>query len=416
MKAKRFYPDHPIHEHLRKRILILDGAMGTMIQDYRLNEADFRGEDFKNYPVDLKGNNDLLSLTQPRVIREIHNAYLEAGADLIETNTFNANGISQQDYRMQERAYDMNLASARLARECADEFSRKTPEKPRFVAGALGPSNRTASLSPDVNRPGFRNVSFDDIVSAYLPQIKGLTEGGADLLMVETVFDTLNCKAVLFAIDQFFEESGRELPVMVSGTIVDASGRTLSGQTLEAFWISVAHMNLISIGLNCALGAEQMRPFLQELSRMAPIYVSVYPNAGLPNEFGGYDETPEITSGLLEEFADSGFINIAGGCCGTTPAHIQLISETLRDKKPRELPSVSAYSRFSGLEPLTVRPDSNFINVGERCNVTGSARFARLIREEDYESALQIARPRFWISTWMKVCWILKKLWRLSST
>ncbi len=392
MKAKRFYPDHPIHEHLRKRILILDGAMGTMIQDYRLNEADFRGEDFKNYPVDLKGNNDLLSLTQPRVIREIHNAYLEAGADLIETNTFNANGISQQDYRMQERAYDMNLASARLARECADEFSRKTPEKPRFVAGALGPSNRTASLSPDVNRPGFRNVSFDDIVSAYLPQIKGLTEGGADLLMVETVFDTLNCKAVLFAIDQFFEESGRELPVMVSGTIVDASGRTLSGQTLEAFWISVAHMNLISIGLNCALGAEQMRPFLQELSRMAPIYVSVYPNAGLPNEFGGYDETPEITSGLLEEFADSGFINIAGGCCGTTPAHIQLISETLRDKKPRELPSVSAYSRFSGLEPLTVRPDSNFINVGERCNVTGSARFARLIREEDYESALQIAR------------------------
>ncbi|MBN2364864.1 MAG: methionine synthase [Calditrichaeota bacterium] len=394
MNKNRFYPNHPIHQQLKKRILVLDGAMGTMIQRYKLSEEDFRGEQFRDHTGDLKGNNDLLSITRPDVIEEIHRAYLEAGADMIETNTFNANAISQKDYQLEDIVYEMNLAAARLARKNADSFTELNPDKPRFVVGALGPSNRTASLSPDVNRPGYRNVTFGEIVTAYLPQIRGLLEGGVDFLMVETVFDTLNCKATLFAIDQYFKETGKELPVMVSGTIVDASGRTLSGQTLEAFWISVSHMNLLSVGLNCALGAQQMRPFLEELSGMAPIYVSVYPNAGLPNEFGEYDETPEVTSRLIGEFADSGFINIAGGCCGTTPDHIRKISQILADKKPREIPKISAYSRFSGLEPLIVRPDSNFINVGERCNVTGSARFARLIKEDDFDGALQVARSQ----------------------
>ncbi len=394
MKKNRFYPDHPIHTHLKKRILVLDGAMGTMIQRYKLSEEDFRGEQFRDHPADLKGNNDLLCLTRPDVIEEIHRAYLDAGADLIETNTFNANGISQKDYRLENMVYEMNLAAARLARQQADLVTEKNPKKPRFVVGALGPSNRTASLSPDVNRPGYRNVTFDEIVSAYLPQIRGLVEGGADLLLVETIFDTLNGKATLFAIDQYIKETGRDIPVMVSGTIVDASGRTLSGQTLEAFWISVSHMNLLSIGLNCSLGASQMRPFLEELSGMAPIYVSVYPNAGLPNEFGEYDETPDVTSTLLGEFADSGFVNIAGGCCGTTPAHIEKINQILKDKTPRQIPEVTTYSRFSGLEPLTIRPDSNFINVGERCNVTGSSRFARLIRENDFDAALEVARSQ----------------------
>ena len=392
--SHRFYPGHPIHKLLQEKILILDGAMGTMIQSYRLNEADFRGTKFKDHPKDLKGNNDLLSLTQPQIIEEIHLKYLEAGADLIETNTFNANGISQMDYQMQDEVYDMNLASARIARKAADRYTAQNPNKPRFVIGALGPSNRTASLSPDVNRPGYRNVSFDEIKEAYKPQIRGLMDGGVDFLLVETVFDTLNCKAVLFAIEEVFEKIGRNIPIMLSGTIVDASGRTLSGQTLEAFWISVSHANLLSIGLNCALGAAQMRPFLEELSKLAPIYISVYPNAGLPNEFGNYDETPDITSRLLAEFADSGFVNIAGGCCGTTPDHIKKISEILKNKKPREIPEIPKYSRFSGLEPLTIRPDSNFINVGERCNVTGSAKFARLIREENYEAALEVARDQ----------------------
>ncbi|MEJ2635315.1 MAG: methionine synthase, partial [Calditrichia bacterium] len=388
----RFYPGHPIHQHLKERILIMDGAMGTMIQRYRLTEQDFRGERFADHPVDVRGNNDLLSLTRPAVIDEIHRAYLEAGADLIETNTFNANGVSQTDYHMQELVYEMNLESARIARRAADEVTAKNPVKPRFVVGSIGPTNRTASLSPDVNRPGYRAVTFDDLVDAYSPQIRGLIDGGADLLMVETVFDTLNCKAALFAIDRICGEIGRKIPVMVSGTIVDASGRTLSGQTLEAFWISVSHADLLSVGLNCAMGAAQMRPFMEELSRMAPVYTTVYPNAGLPNEFCEYDETAEITAGFLAEYADSGFINIAGGCCGTTPPHIRKIAETLAGKKPRRIPEVEAYARFSGLEPLTVRPDSNFINVGERCNVTGSARFARLIREENYEQALEVAR------------------------
>lgn len=386
--------NNPLHELLAKRILILDGAMGTMIQSHKLPEHAYRGERFKNHPIDLKGNNDILSLTQPQVIESIHRAYLEAGADLIETNTFNANGISQQDYQLQDYVYELNKTSAQLARKIADEYTKRTPEKPRFVLGAIGPSNRTASLSPDVNRPAYRNITFDEIVNAYWQQIEGLLDGQVDALLVETVFDTLNCKAVLFAIDQLLEKREQKIPVMVSVTIVDSSGRTLSGQTLEAFWISISHMDLLSVGLNCSLGAEQMRSFLIELNRLAPIYVSIYPNAGLPNEFGEYEETPEVTARILGEFADAGLINMAGGCCGTTPEHIRKIAQVLANKKPRVLPQPSSYPQFSGLEALTIRPDSNFINVGERCNVAGSSRFAELIKKEDFEGAIEIARAQ----------------------
>ena len=388
---QRFYPGHPIHDVLQKRILVLDGAMGTMIQSYKLSEKDFRGENFVNHQIDLKGNNDLLSITQPQVIEEIHKAYLEAGSDIIETNTFNANGISQIDYQIQDQVYQMNLESARIAKKATEAYSTKYQNKPRFVAGALGPANRTASLSPDVNRPEYRNVTFDQIVEAYTPQIAGLVDGGADFLLVETVFDTLNGKAVLFAIDKYFEETGKKIPIMLSVTIIDASGRTLSGQTLEAFWISVSHSDLLSVGINCSLGATEMRPFIEELSQMAPVYVSCYPNAGLPNEFGEYDQTPSEMSEILTDFIDSGFINIIGGCCGTGPSHIKAISEIVHSKSPRKLPKIKLLPQFGGLEPLVVRPDSNFINVGERCNVTGSARFARLIREENYEEALGVA-------------------------
>ena len=366
--------------------------MGTMIQRHTLSEADFRGERFADHPVDVRGNNDLLCLTQPQIIQDIHRAYLEAGADIIETNTFNANGISQQDYQMEHLVYEMNRAAAQLAREAAREFS--TPDKPRFVAGAIGPTNRTASISPDVNRPGYRAVTFDDLVAGYTPQIQGLLDGGADLLLIETVFDTLNCKAALFAIEEEFLRRGSRVPIMLSFTIVDVSGRTLSGQTLEAFWISVRHADLLSIGINCSLGAAQMRPFMEELSRLAPIYTSVYPNAGLPNAFGEYEETAEVTAGYLEDFARNGTINIAGGCCGTTPEHVRTIANRLSNLPPRPLPKVEYYPSFSGLEPLVVRPDSNFINVGERCNVAGSRRFARLIREEKYEEALEVARQQ----------------------
>ncbi len=386
------HKDHPIYQLLQKRILILDGAMGTMIQNYKLEESDFRGERFKDYHKDLQGNNDLLSLTKPKIIEEIHKAYLEAGSDLIETNTFNANGTSQKDYDMVDLVYEMNLESAKIAKNAAEEITKKTPDRPRFVVGAMGPTNRTSSLSPDVNRPGYRNVKFDELVEGYAAQVKGLLDGGTDVLLVETIFDTLNCKAALFAIDTVFEETGKKVPIMISGTIVDASGRTLSGQTLEAFWTSVCHVDMLSIGLNCALGAKQMRPFLEELSNLAPVYTSVYPNAGLPNEFGEYEETPHITSQLLEEFADEGLVNIAGGCCGTTPDHIHEISEAMKKKSPRQIPEVHDYPRFSGLEQLVIRPDSNFTNVGERCNVTGSRRFARLVREEKYEEALEVAR------------------------
>ncbi len=335
-----------------QRILILDGAMGTMIQRYRLDEAGYRGERFKDFPRDLKGNNDLLVLTQPKIISEIHNAYLEAGADIVETNTFNAQAISQSDYGLADIAYEMNAAAAKLAREAADDRSRKTPDKPRFVAGAIGPTNRTASISPDVNNPGFRNVSFDALVEAYAAQARGLIDGGVDTILIETVFDTLNAKAAGFAVEQVFDELGVELPIMVSGTITDLSGRNLSGQTPEAFWYSMQHLKPFSIGLNCAFGAEQLRPSVDEIAHVADTLVSVYPNAGLPNEMGAYDESPEHMSGLLEEWAKDGLINIVGGCCGTTPDHIRAISTAVSKFKPRQVPQLAHKMRLSGLEPF----------------------------------------------------------------
>ncbi len=391
---QRFYPGHPIHEILKSRIMILDGAMGTMIQRHRLSEADFRGDILKDHPTEVRGNNDLLCLTQPQIIQDIHRQYLEAGADIVETNTFNANAISQSDYGTEHLCYQMNLQAARLARQAADEYTQKTPDKPRFVAGAIGPTNRTASMSPDVNRPAFRNVTFDQLANAYAEQVRGLMDGGVDLLLVETIFDTLNAKAALYAIEQVFEEYGRRLPVMASVTISDASGRTLSGQTLEAFWVSVQHADLLSIGLNCSFGAEQMAPYIEELAGMVPIYVSVYPNAGLPNEFGEYDQTAEQMAAILREFAHRGLVNIVGGCCGSTPDHIARIAQEIATLPPRKLPEIPQYPQFSGLEALTIRPDSNFINIGERCNVMGSRKFARLIREGDYEAALEIARQQ----------------------
>lgn len=376
---------------LKERILVLDGAMGTMIQRHRPDEAAYRGERFKDWNSDLKGNNDLLSLTQPEMIGSIHREYLAAGADIIETNTFNANALSMADYHMEELVYELNVESARLAKAAAEEFS--TPDRPRFVAGSLGPTSRTASISPDVNDPGYRAVSFDDLVEAYIEQAKGLLDGGVDILLIETVFDTLNAKAAIYALDLLMDERGVEVPVMISGTITDASGRTLSGQTTESFWISVAHCrNLLSVGLNCALGAVQMRPFIDELSRVADIPVSAHPNAGLPNEFGEYDETARQVAGFIRDFAESGFVNIAGGCCGTTPDHIRAIADTVATIKPREIPTVEPFMRLSGLEPLVIRPNTNFVNVGERTNVTGSLKFARLIREEKYEEAVSVAR------------------------
>ncbi|RMH71418.1 MAG: methionine synthase [Gemmatimonadetes bacterium] len=388
--TQRFYPNHPLHQILKHRIVVLDGAMGTMIQSYTLTENDFRGDRFADWHCDLKGNNDLLSLTQPDIIQAIHRQYFEAGADIVETNTFNANGISQRDYDMSDLTYEMNLAAATLAKAAAAEFT----DKPRFVAGALGPMNRALSLSPDVNRPGYRAVTFDEVALGYYEQVRGLVDGGVDVLLVETIFDTLNSKAALYAINQFFEESGKKIPLMMSGTIVDLSGRTLSGQTLEAFWVSIKHADPLSIGLNCALGADQLRPYVEELSRIAPVYVSAYPNAGLPNEFGGYDETPEQMAATLREFATSGLVNIIGGCCGTTPDYIRAIAAAVQDVPPRELPQLPRYTQFSGLEPLTIRPDSNFVNVGERCNVTGSKRFAKLIKKGDFDAALAVARDQ----------------------
>ncbi|HWP38871.1 MAG TPA: methionine synthase [Gemmatimonadales bacterium] len=383
-----------LRDAIRRRILVLDGAMGTMIQTYGLTEADFRGERFAHHPRPLAGDGDVLSLTRPDVISAIHRAYLEAGADILETNTFTATRISQADYGLEEAVYDLNLASARLARAAADEFTARTPEKPRFVAGILGPTNRTASISPDVNDPGARNTTFDELAAAYREQVAGLLDGDVDLLMVETVFDTLNAKAALFAIQDVLRERGLNLPLMVSGTITDASGRTLSGQTAEAFWYSVRHAGLFSIGLNCALGARDLRPHVAELSRAADVYVSCHPNAGLPNAFGGYDETPEKMAETLGEFAHSGLVNIVGGCCGTTPAHIRRIADAVRDCRPREIPALPVYTRLAGLEPLVIRPETLFVNVGERTNVTGSARFARLIREGAFEEALSVARDQ----------------------
>lgn len=386
--------EHPIYDILKSRILLLDGAMGTMIQRYKLTEKDFRGERFKDHPTDLMGCNDLLSLTRPEVIREIHEEYLAAGADIIETNTFNGTSISMADYQMEPMVYAINKASAEIARVAADRFTGMSPTKPRFVAGAMGPTNKTASMSPDVNNPGYRAITFDRLVNAYQEQAEGLIDGGVDLLLIETIFDTLNAKAAMFAVENAFEKKGKRLPLMISGTITDASGRTLSGQTTEAFLISVSHGNLLSVGLNCALGAKEMRPYLAELSSKAPIFVSVYPNAGLPNQFGEYDESPEAMAASLKDFVKSGFANIIGGCCGTTPDHIRAFAEVAAAGKPREIPEVEQKMRLSGLEPLTIFPGSNFINVGERTNVSGSRKFARLIREGNYEEALSIARDQ----------------------
>jgi len=383
-----------LHDLLARRIPILDGAMGTMIQSYRLREDDYRGERFRDWPCDLKGNNDLLVLTQPAIIREIHAAYLDAGADIIETNTFNSTAISMHDYGMESLVPELNREAARLAREVADEFTARDPARPRFVAGILGPTNRTASLSPDVNNPGFRNITFDALVAAYTEATQALVEGGVDILMVETIFDTLNAKAAVFAIQQFFDQIGQRLPVMISGTITDASGRTLSGQTTEAFWNSLCHIQPLSFGLNCALGATQLRPYVAELAHIADTHVSAHPNAGLPNAFGEYDETPDQMAAVIREFAESGFLNIVGGCCGTTPAHIRAIVEAVKDLPARQIPIIEPRCRLAGLEPLNIGPDSLFINVGERTNVTGSAVFKRLIKAGDYSAALDIARQQ----------------------
>jgi 5-methyltetrahydrofolate--homocysteine methyltransferase len=377
---------------LRERILVMDGAMGTMVQRHGLSEEDFRGARFADWGQDVRGNSDMLSLTQPDVIRAIHREYLEAGADLVETNTFSAQRISQADYGMQDLAYELNVASARLAREACDAAS--TADRPRWVIGALGPTNTTASISPDVNDPGKRNITYDRLVEAYLEQAQGLVDGGADLLLVETIFDTLNAKAAIFAIETLFEQRERRWPVVISGTITDASGRTLSGQVTEAFWNSVRHARPLAIGLNCALGAADMRPYVAELSRVADTFVSCYPNAGLPNAFGEYDEAPDQTAAVLEEFAGSGLVNLLGRCCGTTPEHITAIARASADKPPRTVPTIAPALRLSGLEPLTITADSLFVNVGERTNITGSARFRKLIKEGDYGTALSVARQQ----------------------
>ncbi len=390
-----------LRELLQQRILILDGAMGTMIQQYKLTEADYRGERFVDFKAPagerelfVKGNNELLTLTQPHIIQEIHEKYLAAGADIIETNTFGATSVAQDDYHMAHLVYEMNVEAAKLAKAACTKYS--TVDKPRFVAGALGPTPKTASISPDVNDPAARNISFDQLVSAYLEQTRALVEGGVDILMVETIFDTLNCKAALFAIDSFFEEVGYTLPIMISGTVTDASGRILSGQTVTAFWHSVRHAKPLTIGLNCALGATLMRPYAEELSKVADTFVCIYPNAGLPNPMSdtGFDETPGVTSSLVKEFADSGFVNIAGGCCGTTPAHINAIYEAIKDLPPRQVPVIPPYTRLSGLEPFIIDDNSLFVNVGERTNVTGSKAFARMIINEQYEEALSVARQQ----------------------
>src|SRR4051794_24898939 len=374
---------------LRQRIMVIDGAMGTAIQRDRPDEDGYRGDRFRDWQSPLQGNNDLLTLTQPQIIEGIHREYLEAGADILETNTFNANAVSLSDYDMHELAYELNYAGAALARKACDEFS--TPEKPRYVAGALGPTTRTASISPDVNDPGARNVSYDQLVAAYLDAANGLVDGGADLLIIETIFDSLNAKAAVFAVETLFEERGRRWPLIISGTITDASGRTLSGQVTEAFWNAIRHANPIAVGLNCALGAPEMRPYIAEVARIANSFVSCYPNAGLPNAFGEYDESPEAQAGYIAEFAEAGLVNLVGGCCGTAPPHIAEIARVVEGKPPREVPVIPVATRLSGLEPLNITAGSLFVNIGERTNITGSARFRNLIKAEDYDSALSVA-------------------------
>ena len=383
-----------LNDALQERILLLDGGFGTMVQRYGLSEADYRGERFRELPGQLRGCNDLLNLTRPDIIREIHTRYLQAGADLITTNSFNANAISLTDYGISDLAREIARASASIARAAADEYTQRNPSKPRFVAGSMGPTNRTASMSADVSDPAAREVTFSQLAEAYGEQARGLVEGGADVLLIETVFDTLNAKAALYAVDRLGEELGRQLPVMVSGTLADASGRTLSGQTVEAFWVSVSHARLLSVGLNCAYGARQMLPYLERLAAVAEVRVSAHPNAGLPNVMGGYDETPEMFAADVEEYLRRGLLNIVGGCCGTTPEHIFELSKIVGRYAPRPLPAPRHETVLSGLEPLRIVPEANFINVGERTNVAGSARFARLIREHNYEEALSVARAQ----------------------
>jgi 5-methyltetrahydrofolate--homocysteine methyltransferase len=382
-----------IERLLRDRIVILDGPIGTMVQALKLDEAAYRGQ-FTDHPADLRGNIDLLTLTQPGIIKSIHRQYLEASADIIETNTFNSNAISMSDYKMESMVYELNFAAAQLARSVADEFMIRNPQRPKFVAGAVGPTNRTASMSPDVNNPAFRAATFDALVAAYYEQTRGLMTGGVDFLLAETIFDTINGKAALYAFEKYFLETGQSVPVMASVTITDNSGRTLSGQTIEAFWNSVSHAKLLSVGINCALGGRQMRPYVEELSRVAPVFLSCHPNAGLPNAFGGYDETACETAAVLHDFAANGWLNIVGGCCGTTPAHIQAIAESVRGLKPRIRPQVEPHTRLSGLEPLTLRPDLTFVNIGERTNVTGSPKFSKLILAGQYDEALSVAREQ----------------------
>ncbi|OIO72856.1 MAG: methionine synthase [Zetaproteobacteria bacterium CG17_big_fil_post_rev_8_21_14_2_50_50_13] len=381
-----------LQQQLQQRILLLDGAMGTMIQGYKLAEADYRGERFADWPSELKGNNDLLNLTQPHIIRAIHAEYLEAGSDILETNTFNANAASMADYGMEELVYELNVAGARLAREACDAVS--TPEKPRFVAGVVGPTSRTASISPDVNDPGYRNITFMDLVETYKIATKGLMDGGADIILIETIFDVLNAKAAVYAIKEVFEETGTELPIMISGTITDASGRTLSGQTAQAFYNSLAHADPISIGFNCALGAGELRQYIEELSGSSTCFINAHPNAGLPNAMGGYDETPEEMAAEIGEWARSGFLNIIGGCCGTGPAHIKAMAKEVEGVAPRQIPELPVQCRLSGLEPLNISADSLFVNVGERANVTGSAIFKRLVMQGEYDTALNICREQ----------------------
>ncbi|NOJ13428.1 methionine synthase [Vibrio splendidus] len=379
---------------LKQRILLIDGGMGTMIQDYKLEEQDYRGERFADWHSDLKGNNDLLVLTQPKLIKDIHMEYLEAGADILETNTFNSTTIAMADYDMESLSEEINFTAAKLAREAADEWTAKTPDKPRFVAGVLGPTNRTCSISPDVNDPGYRNVSFDELVEAYSESTRALIKGGSDLILIETIFDTLNAKACAFAVESVFEEIGIKLPVMISGTITDASGRTLSGQTTEAFYNALRHVRPISFGLNCALGPDELREYVSEMSRISECNVSAHPNAGLPNAFGEYDLSPEEMAEHVKEWAESGFLNLIGGCCGTTPEHIRQMADVVEGVTPRQLPDLPVSCRLSGLEPLTIAKESLFVNVGERTNVTGSARFKRLIKEELYDEALSVAREQ----------------------
>ena len=383
-----------VRQAIKERILILDGAMGTMIQRHKLTEEDYRGDRFSEYHMDIKGNNELLSLTQPQIIAEIHQQYYEAGADIVETNTFSANSISQADYNMTELAYEMNVESAKIAKAVAEIYTQANPAKQRYVAGALGPTNRTASLSPDINNPGYRAVGFDDLKETYYEQAKALADGGVDIFLVETIFDTLNAKAALYAIQELLEEVQRDIPIMISGTITDASGRTLSGQTTEAFWISVKHAKPLTIGFNCALGAKELRPYLNELSKIADCYVSAYPNAGLPNELGEYDQGPDEMANLIRDFLANNMVNLIGGCCGTTPKHIQAMATAASEYAPRSIPTIRPISQYAGLEPLSVRDDLNFINIGERTNVTGSRKFARLIKDGKYSEALSVAQQQ----------------------